>query len=80
MKLKEVSIYLSKIKNKKIYLGHQSGGRDIMKGVSDLINSNDRGIIHVVNLNSINNLPHNYFAHSHIGAMRILEVNLLLFQ
>lgn len=61
---------IDKLKNKRIYFGHQSVGKNIMHGLDDLLKEQDIRTLNVIELpDTVNHseLPQSYFAHSRIG-------------
>ena len=59
---------LKLVHTQKIYFGHQSVGKNIMQGLTDLISMQNEVEFPVVDLDATDSLPEYYFAHSRIGA------------
>jgi hypothetical protein len=59
---------LKLVQTKNIYFGHQSVGKNIMQGLTDLISMQNEVGFPVIDLDATDSLPEHYFAHSRIGA------------
>jgi len=59
---------LKLLQDKKIYFGHQSVGKNIMQGLTDLVSMQNEVEFPVIDLDATDSLPEYYFAHSRIGA------------
>ncbi|MEJ2051019.1 MAG: hypothetical protein P8Y60_14480, partial [Calditrichota bacterium] len=59
---------LKLVQTKNIYFGHQSVGKNIMQGLTDLISMQNEVRFPVIDLDATDSLPEHYFAHSRIGA------------
>jgi len=67
-----------KLAQKKIYFCHQSVGQNIIDGINDVMKQNTQINLNIVDLPKVPDFNKHFFAHSDVGKMKILALNVMI--